>query len=114
MTSRPRAVPWALPDGGAISPVENIGDTVPLGEQEEYIQAVVDAAAEMGEKRVGNPEGTIDYTTSERDAPVEICIQSMAATSNNPSQVSLTVTQQVKRKQKQQASLGIQKHKWWT
>jgi hypothetical protein len=37
-----------LPDGGAIPPVENIGDTVPLGEQEEYIQAVVDAAAVMG------------------------------------------------------------------
>jgi hypothetical protein len=44
----PYHVPWALPDGGAIPPVENIGDTVPLGEHEEYIQAVVDAAAEMG------------------------------------------------------------------
>jgi hypothetical protein len=48
MTNRPGAVPWALPDGGAIPPVENAGDTVPLGEQEEYIQAIVDAAAEMG------------------------------------------------------------------
>jgi hypothetical protein len=28
-------------------PVENIGETV-LGEQEEYVQAVVDAAAEIG------------------------------------------------------------------
>jgi hypothetical protein len=46
-----------LPDGGAIPPVEKIGVTVPLGEQEEYIQAVVDAAAEMGEKRVANPRG---------------------------------------------------------
>jgi hypothetical protein len=61
-------------------------------------------------KELQTPVGTIDYTTSKRDAPVEICIQSMAATSNNPSRSSLTVTQQVKCKQKQQASPEIQKH----
>jgi hypothetical protein len=61
-------------------------------------------------KELETPEGTIDFTTSGRDAPVDICVQSMAATSKIPSRVSLTVTQQVKRKQKQQASPQIQKH----
>lgn len=61
-------------------------------------------------KELETPEGTIDYTTSERDAPVEICVQSMAASSTNPSRVSLIVTQQVKRKQKQQDNPEIQQH----
>jgi hypothetical protein len=44
----------------------------------------------------------IVFSITGRDAPVEISVHSMAANPKNPSRVSLTVMQQVKRKQKQQ------------
>jgi hypothetical protein len=47
-------------------------------------------------------EGSVEFTTgSTRDAPVEICFQSMAATPTNPSRLALSVSQQVKRNQQQ-------------
>lgn len=49
-------------------------------------------------------KGSIDYTTSSlRDAPVEICVQSMAANPKNPSRVALTVVQSAKISKKKRA-----------
>jgi hypothetical protein len=48
-------------------------------------------------------EGSVEFTTNfRRDAPVEICFQSMAATPANPSRLAFSVSQQVKHKQQLQ------------
>jgi hypothetical protein len=58
--------------------VENIGDTVPLGEQEEYIQAVVDAAEEMGANfalpnlAVVGDESTVALTEQMQNISMEV------------------------------------------
>lgn len=62
-------------------------------------------------------QGTMEYTTGPREnAPVEICIQSMAANPKNPSRVALSVTQTVKvskaaqKEQKEKQEQEAQKH----
>lgn len=79
MPSRPGAVPWGLQDGGAIPPVENTGDTVTLGEQDEYhIQAIMDAAAEMGASfalpniAAASDESTVSLTEQMQNISMEV------------------------------------------
>lgn len=61
-------------------------------------------------------QGVVEYTTGSRDAPVEICVQSMAANAKNPSRVSLSVSQrfkiekELKEKQKAQQERQAQEH----
>lgn len=57
-------------------------------------------------------QGTIEFTTGPRDAPVEICVQSMAANPKNPSRVALTISQYVKmsKEQKEEQERQAQQH----
>ena len=57
-------------------------------------------------------QGTVEFVTGARDAPVELCLQSMAANPKNPSRVALSVTQQVKvgKQQKEEKERQTQKH----
>lgn len=57
-------------------------------------------------------QGTVEFTTGARDAPVEICVQSMAANSKNPSRIALFVSQQVKvtKEQKEEQERQAQQH----
>ena len=58
-------------------------------------------------------KGSIEYTTSlSRDAPVEICIQSMAANPKSPERVALEVSRRFKitKEQKEEQEREAQKH----
>lgn len=58
-------------------------------------------------------KGSLEYTTSlTRDAPVEICVQSMAANSKSPERVALEVSRRVKitKEQKEEQERQAQQH----
>jgi hypothetical protein len=71
------------------------GDTVSLAREWKVRPQTQSSRVREGLK---TKEGSLEFTTGGRDAPVEICVQSMAATPKTPSRVALSVSQQVKRK----------------
>jgi len=63
-------------------------------------------------KELTERQGTVEYTTGARDAPVEICVQSMAANPKNPSRVALLISQFMKpsKEQKEEQERQAQQH----
>lgn len=80
--------------------IQQKGDTASLAREWKMGAGGAGAGAQTSRVReaLKIKEGSLQFTTGGRDAPVEICFQSMAATPENPSRVALSVSQQIKRK----------------